>query len=654
MTSLRKYLVITLVVLAALPAQLWAEGLIYVETANGSRSVHTRQLVQWTHARMVFNSDLTRVAVGQNSIMEVEILGGREVLILAKEVGRTSLIVWYPDNTTETFLFNVMQDLSVLKRALRDVHEAIRLELAPDRNALVLRGTVPTIKFRVAAENIARDYLDAGSTRISNEQTLLAQGTADTDAEIRVAPPTDESLRAGSTSAVINLIQVEELPMRTQDKITEAINELGGSEVKIKRIMRGDVEDDNVDTLLLLGQVQNQVALVRVLNIASRLFLGDGSTVSSLDTVKVIADESGALIEERNSGQNQGAQINGLSNLVGSSNSSQLDNEIRANIGRAKLLSVAEGRILSMIEVLDLPQVRVAVQMHEVNRNRLKSWRPQLTAVSQDYAGNSFGPEGTGLLLQPDQSQRVGAAGSKQIDNALQILNGTLSNHLQIGGTDLAFDLLFSLLESEGISRTLSRPTLTVLAGESALFQVGGEVPVPSSFAPVGTDAAGGGVFSGTNFRRFGVQLAIRPMVDENDRITLDVRPTVSLPDTLLTEQIAQSTGSNLNTTAFNTRSLETTTRLRDGQTLVLGGLVSRGISNKKDYTPGLNQVPLLGWLGKASQTTDSDRELIIIVTPAIIREPRQDVALWEFPGAYDLLIDSVGLPDSLLDVEGE
>jgi Flp pilus assembly secretin CpaC len=657
MTRLKNHLLIALFGLLALSAPAWAaDGLLYVETADGNRSVHTRELVQWTHARMVFRQDLTRVAVGQNETMEVEILGGREVLILAKEIGRTSLIVWYPDETTETFLFNVIQDLSVLKRALKDVHPAIRLELAPDRDALVLRGTVPTVRHRVAAETIARDYLDAGSAEGDSNATLLVQDGADDSGEFRVAANSRRGSRTGSTSAVINLIQVEEMPMSTQDKIAEAINELGGADVRVKRIMRGDVEDDSLDTLLLLGQVENQVALVRVLNVASRLFLGEDSAVDSMEAVKAIADESGALIEERDQTTNLGQGSNQLNRLIGGggSNNTQLENEIRANIGRAKLLSVADGRILSMIEVRDLPQVRVAVQLHEVNRNRLKTWNPSMTLVTGDYAASSFGPEGTGMLVQQDAAQRVGAAGSQQVDNALQILNGSLTNHLQIGGTDLAFDLLFSLLESEGISRTLSRPTLTVLAGESALFQVGGEVPVPSSFAPPGTDASGAGVFTGTNFRAFGVQLAIRPMVDENDRITLDVQPTVSLPDTLLTQEIAGSTGSNLNTTAFNTRSLQTTTRLRDGQTLVLGGLVSRGFSNQKDYTPGLDRVPLVGWLGKASNTTDADRELIIIVTPTIVREPRQDVALWEFPGAYELLIDSVGLPASLFEGEDQ
>ncbi|QVM86700.1 hypothetical protein I0D68_13095 [Pseudomonas lalucatii] len=148
-------------------------------------------------------------------------------------------------------------------------------------------------------------------------------------------------------------------------------------------------------------------------------------------------------------------------------------------------------------------------------------------------------------------------------------------------------------------------------------------------------------MFSGTSFKSFGVQLKVRAMVDENDRITLDVNPTVSAPDTLLTRQISGSTGSNLNSTAFNTRSISTTTRLQDGQPLILGGLVSSEQSTQEDFTPGVNQIPLLGRLAEASSDSGQDRELIIVVTPTLVRETQGDVHLWAFrpprPGAAGL-----------------
>lgn len=625
-----------------------ARGLEYVETADGNRSAHTRNLIQWTHARLQFSRDLKRVAVGQNEIMEVEILGGREVLVLAKKIGRTSVIAWYPDDSTETFLFSVVEDHSLLRRALYDIDPGIRLDLAPDRNALVLRGTVPTIKQRAAAESAALNYLNAGTTG-AGAGTLLVQDPADGDRAIRVGQA-DEAVPVAGAAAVINLLKVRELPSTVAEKITTAIAGIGGSDVSVRRVVHGDIENDASDTLILEGTVHNQVALVRILNVASRLFLGDATETQDVRDIKAIADESGALLENRRNSGSSGLSGSGLSSsgLPFGSGQRWLENEVRANIGRAKLISIADGRILSMIEVRDLPQVRVSVQIHEINRQRMKSWRPDLSLVSDGYQPLTNG-DGLGVTTSPGD---MGQVDETQIEGAMQILGGTLSSHLQVGTSELAFDLLFSLMEQEGISRTLSRPTLTVLAGEDAVFQVGGEVPVPSAFAPTGVGASnaetGGtvapGVFSGTEFRAFGVQLMIRPMVGEDDRITLDVQPTVSLPDVGLTALIAGSTGTPLNTTAFNTRSIDTTTRLRDGQPLVIGGLVSRDISDSKTFTPTLHNVPGVGWLAKNSDRSDSDRELVIVVTPTIVREPQGSVALWQFPEPYELMADSIGM----------
>lgn len=624
-----------------------AASLLFAETADGRRSAGMRDLVRWTHTRLVFGQNLERIAVGQDETIQVELLNEREVLLLAKAVGRTSLMVWYADGTTEAFLFGVIEDLSVLKRALTDIHPKIRIELAPDRAALILRGTVPTVDYKIAAEAAARSYLGAGSS----PRAALSSRGYDTpvlvqDANQQAGPDfrLDASARMEQPStAIINLIQVERLPESLENKISGAIASLGGGEVEVRRVIYGDVADDTLDTFVLEGEVADQVALVRVLNVAARLVLGPGATGGVADVIEVIADEAGGLVEEREEEQFDAVRsIAGLSLSTGSSP----DNQIEANLGRSKLLSVAGGRILSAIRVRDVPQVRVAVQIHEVNRSRLKSWRPDLTAVTGDYVATSPSADGTGMIVQPDGSQRIGADGWA-VENALQVLGGALTNHFQVGGSDLAFDLLFSLMEEEGISRTLSRPTLTVLSGEPAVFQTGGEVPVPTAFAPSIGDGGVStpGVFSGTQFRPFGVQLSVRPLVGEDNRITLDVNPSVVIPDTALTQAIASSTGTDPNTVAFNSRSLETSTRIRDGQPLVIGGLISRRLGDSNTYTPGVHQTPLFGWLVKSYDKSDDDIELVIIVTPTIVREPQENVALWQYPSPYELMLTSVGMP---------
>ncbi|MFT6165207.1 MAG: Flp pilus assembly secretin CpaC [Zhongshania aliphaticivorans] len=638
--------VIALLLAVAAPVSALPEnGLKFVETADGRQSARTRELVQWTHSRLVFEKTLKRVAVGQESTMQVEVLGANEVLALAKKVGRTSIMVWYTDGSSETFLFSVVEDLSVLRSALSDIHRNIRIQLAPDRAALVLRGKVPTVDFRMAAESAARNYLDVGLGGSRGNVDVLMQssglGAAVQDSNFRVQSAANKSprnaIRGGAT--VINLIQVETLPLNITEKLKSAIAGIGGEDVTIRRIQRGDLQDNLEDTLILAGSVENQVVLTRVLNIASRLFTGQDAE----SDMRAITNESGGLTGGRSSSGNNsfggGIGQSGGNSLGGGGG---LGNELSKNIGRSTLVSVGGGRILSMIDVRDLPQVRVSVQMHEISRSRLKSWRPDLTAVSNGYDNSTvFGLNGS--------SQR--ATGASQVETALQVLGGTLLGNIQVGGSDMAFDLLFSLLEEEGISRTLSRPTLTVLAGETATFRAGGEVPVPRAFAPsglsgddsVGSNAAG--VFSGTDFKSFGVELEVRAMVGENDKITLDLRPTISMPDTKLTQDIAGSTGSTLNSTAFNVRTINTSTRLIDGQPLIIGGLVSRDVSDNESHTPGLSSVPVLGNLAKSSSKNDSDRELIIVVTPTIVREPKHEVALWQFPANTELLLRSLVVP---------
>tara|TARA_R110001592_G_scaffold89237_3_gene262583 strand:- start:1553 stop:3586 length:2034 start_codon:yes stop_codon:yes gene_type:complete len=630
--------VIALLLAVSAPINAQSEnGLKFVETADGRQSARTRELVQWTHSRLVFEKTLKRVAVGQESTMQVEVLGANEVLALAKKVGRTSIMVWYTDGSSETFLFSVVEDLSVLRSALRDINPNIRIQLAPDRAALVLRGKVPTVDYRMAAESAARNYLDVGLGGSRGNVDVLMQssalGAAAQDANFRVQSAANKSprnaVRGGAT--VINLIQVETLPLDITEKLKNAIADIGGEDVTIRRVQRGDLQNNGEDTLILGGSVENQVVLTRVLNVASRLFTGQDAE----SDMRAITNESGGLTGGgRNNG---GGSSNSLSG--GALGGGGLGNDLSKNIGRSTLVSVGGGRILSMIDVRDLPQVRVSVQMHEISRSRLKSWRPDLTAVSNGYDNSAiFGLNGS--------SQRAG--GASQVETALQVLGGTLLGNIQVGGSDMAFDLLFSLLEEEGISRTLSRPTLTVLAGESATFRAGGEVPVPRAFAPsglsgddsVGSNAAG--VFSGTDFKSFGVELEVRAMVGENDKITLDLRPTISMPDTKLTQDIAGSTGSALNSAAFNVRTINTSTRLVDGQPLIIGGLVSRDVSDNESHTPGLSSVPVLGNLAKSSSKNDSDRELIIVVTPTIVREPKHKVALWQFPANNELLLRSL------------
>jgi Flp pilus assembly secretin CpaC len=275
---------------------------------------------------------------------------------------------------------------------------------------------------------------------------------------------------------------------------------------------------------------------------------------------------------------------------------------------------------------------------------------PNSVLALSDFRQPSLNPAQSAVTVQGDQAARVGSTGAA-IQNVLSFLNGGLLNELQYSGGGVAIANTLSLLEREGIAQNLSSPSLTVLSGELAQVQIGGEIPVPTAFAPafgaaaaatatgaVGNAAATPGVFSSVEFVPFGVQLQIRPLVGDDDTITLDVQPLVVTPDAVLTDTIRQSTGTAVATTAFQTRALRTSSRLQDGQALLIGGLLSNNTSTNTASAPGLRDTPVLGRLFRSFNRNDQDTELIVVVNPVIIRTPVPDVALWAYPGRDELL----------------
>ena len=233
-----------------------------------------------------------------------------------------------------------------------------------------------------------------------------------------------------------------------------------------------------------------------------------------------------------------------------------------------------------------------------------------------------------GLAQSVQGVDGAAGVGEDQVQGIAGWLQGAFSGQFQINAGRFAADAIFRYLESEGVARSLSAPKMTVLSGETAMFQVGGEVPIPSALG----SATSNFIVATVQFRSFGIQLAVRPLVGRSGFVTLDVLPQIVTPDANLTASIASSTGSNLDTTAFRSRVLQTTTRLRDGQVMMLGGLMSTNDSENSSTLPGLADIPLLGWIFETESRSTDDVELVIVVSPVVLREGRFETHLWEVP----------------------
>lgn len=162
------------------------------------------------------------------------------------------------------------------------------------------------------------------------------------------------------------------------------------------------------------------------------------------------------------------------------------------------------------------------------------------------------------------------------------------------------------LAENQGLAATLSSPNLTALSGETASFLAGGEIPIPLS--------TGLGEVT-IQFKQYGVSLAFTPTVLADGRISMRVRPEVS--------QLDESAGVRLNNFSvpgIATRRAETTVELGSGQSFMIGGLMTSTSGNSLQKAPFLGDLPILGNLFKSSSFRRQETELLIIVTPYLVR----------------------------------
>jgi pilus assembly protein CpaC len=264
-------------------------------------------------------------------------------------------------------------------------------------------------------------------------------------------------------------------------------------------------------------------------------------------------------------------------------------------------------------------QVNLQVKIAEVNRSLLREIGGNLATIDGS-SGFRFGV-GTGQQLggaatwSPQGPLGVG----NQVAQASFVLpDGTTIPGPAVdsrGGTSISglgrlfgMNMLGALDLSErlGLVTTISQPNLTALSGETATFLAGGEFPIPI--------AQGLGQVT-IRFREFGVSLAYTPTVLSNGRISLRVRPEVSE----LTTQ-GSITLNGFQVPGLTTRRTETTVELGSGQSFMIAGLMSANSQNLVDKAPGLGDVPILGNLFRSREFRRGETELVIIVTPYLVK----------------------------------
>ncbi|MGC6328753.1 type II and III secretion system protein family protein [Rhizorhabdus sp. FW153] len=232
-----------------------------------------------------------------------------------------------------------------------------------------------------------------------------------------------------------------------------------------------------------------------------------------------------------------------------------------------------------------------------------------ISSLPRIDASSQFGfPTGTlSLPFNPATGQFVVSPGTTYNLSSLGKGAGS-GTSLGLAGKFLGLDIAaaLDLAEADGLVSTLAQPNLTAISGETASFLAGGEIPIPLS--------QGLGAVS-VEFKQYGVSLSFTPTVLADGRISLRVRPEVSQ----LTDAGSVRL-SGFTIPGITTRRAETTVELGSGQAFMIGGLMSNGQNSSVDKAPLLGDLPILGALFRSSAFKRNETELMIVVTPYLVK----------------------------------
>jgi pilus assembly protein CpaC len=282
-----------------------------------------------------------------------------------------------------------------------------------------------------------------------------------------------------------------------------------------------------------------------------------------------------------------------------------------------------EMNVITRMKTATPLQVNLQVKFAEVSRSLVRSLGANLTTLDST-GGFQFGLS-RGRSVTPQFNVLGGPLGMGNVagacippilpdgtctgtipGTAITPVDGstTLGGLGSLLGLDLAGAL--DLAERNGLVTTLAQPNLTALSGETAEFLAGGEFPIPMSQGLGSTSV---------EFRKYGVSLSYSPTVLANGRISIRVRPEVSE----LSSQGAV-TLNGFQIPGMTIRRAETTVELGSGQSFMIAGLLSNNAQNTIDKTPGVGDLPILGNLFKSTEFRKGQTELVIIVTPYLVK----------------------------------
>ena len=271
----------------------------------------------------------------------------------------------------------------------------------------------------------------------------------------------------------------------------------------------------------------------------------------------------------------------------------------------AKLVGGAD-KVVNSIVVRGRDQVMLKVTVAEVQRNIVKQLGIDLSA-SMNY--------GTAAVVFNNSNPFTANNGPLVSGNGL---TGAALNKAGVPSVTATL----RAMETAGVVHTLAEPNLTAISGESATFVSGGEFPIPTGVT-CQTSSTGtiGNCVQTVSFKKFGISLNFTPVVLSEGRISLKVMTEVSevSMDNALT-------GGQGGTTipSIKTRRADTTLEVPSGGSIAMAGLIQEQTKQAINGMPGVDQLPVLGQLFRSQDFVNNETELMVIVTPYVVRAVAQ------------------------------
>ncbi|MEH2531427.1 pilus assembly protein CpaC [Bradyrhizobium sp. AZCC 1588] len=363
-------------------------------------------------------------------------------------------------------------------------------------------------------------------------------------------------------------------------------------------------------------------------------FDSTGAQIAAYD-IAVKRDLNGVRAALKQSVPNSDIQIDGVGDgvLLSGSAATPVEAQQAADIA-ARLVGGAE-KVVNSIVVRGRDQVMLKVTLAEVQRSVIKQLGIDLSA-SMTY--------GTSVVRFTNNNPFTANSAPLVPGNSL---TGTF-------GTMPSVQATLRAMESAGVVRTLAEPNLTAISGESATFISGGEFPIPTGVTCQATTAGGiGQCVQTVSFKKFGISLNFTPVVLTEGRISLRVMTEVSEVST----ENALTGGQNGTTIpSIKTRRAETTLEIPSGGAMAMAGLIQDQTKQAINGLPGLAQLPVLGTLFRSRDFVNNQTELMVLVTPYVVRAVAQkDLSRPDdgFASASDPQADLLGSINRIYGVPG-